>query len=58
MSTFPNHWHAKPHTLMDKGFAEHHFRPLAVSGRGLLVNMLITLEPHGIFNQILHTYTF
>ena len=29
-----------------------------LAGRGLLVKMIITLEPHHIFYQILHTYTF
>ena len=30
---------------------------ISLAGRVFLVNMLITLEPHGMFNQSLHTKT-
>ena len=31
---------------------------ISPASRGQLVKMLIALEPHGIFDQILSTYTF
>ena len=31
---------------------------IILAGQGLLVKLRITLEPHGIFYQILHTDTF
>ena len=31
---------------------------IILDSQGLLVKMLITVEPHGIFIQMLHTYTF
>ena len=37
----------------DKGLSS-----IILDTRGLLVKMLITIEMHGIFNQILHTNTF
>ena len=33
-------------------------RSIILAGRGLLVKMLIILEPHHIFDQILHVCTF
>ena len=46
MSTFSNHWHAKPHVLMEKGLLS-----ISPACCGQLVKMLITLEPHGIFGS-------
>ena len=48
MSTFPNHWHARPPFLMD----------ISLACCGQLVKILTTLEPYGILDQILHTYLF
>ena len=31
---------------------------ITLAGRGILVKMLITIEPHVIFNQICHIDTF
>ena len=31
---------------------------ITLSGQGILVKKLITLEPHGILKQILHSNTF
>ena len=31
---------------------------IILAGRSLLVKMLITLEPRGIFSSILYTYVF
>ena len=31
---------------------------IILAGQALLVNMLITLGPHGIFGSILYTYVF
>ena len=31
---------------------------IILAGRALLVKMLITVEPHGIFAQILYTYMY
>ena len=53
MSTFPNHWLEEPPFFDRHGFAEQFssqlVRILILAGRGLLVKMLITLEPYGIF---------
>ena len=46
--TLSSHWYAK----WRRGFAKHHFGWLRS-----LMKMLLTLEPHHIFDQFLHTYT-
>ena len=46
MSTFPNHWHVKPHFLMDEGLLS--ISPIC---SGQLVKILLTLEPYGIFGS-------
>ena len=46
MSTFPNHWHAKQPFLLDEDLLS--ISPVFC---GQLMNLLITLEPHGIFRS-------